>query len=88
MKPTIPFLIGNKKARQAKILNDALHTKWLWEARTSVRVPWTLCKLNVSKEAQSIFRASNSVSFRNGVSTLFWQDPWINGSGSIMQMPP
>ncbi|OEL28368.1 hypothetical protein BAE44_0010616 [Dichanthelium oligosanthes] len=61
-----------------KILGRALRVRWLWLSRTSE--PQPTLPARVDPITQSFFNASIKCEIGDGNSTLFWSDPWLEGS--------
>ncbi|OEL37598.1 hypothetical protein BAE44_0001383, partial [Dichanthelium oligosanthes] len=59
-------------------LGRALWLRWLWLSRTSVSGSAPLVR--VDPISQAFFNASIRCEVGDGCSTLFWSDPWLEGS--------
>jgi hypothetical protein len=47
--------------------------------KTDPSKPWAGLHFNVMPVATAIFNASTTVTIGDGVRTLFWEDPWLDG---------
>jgi hypothetical protein len=74
-----PKALGGLGLHNLRYLNIALRTRWLWLQRTDHSKPWTGLNLEVGDASRGLFNASVSITIGSGVSTLFWEDPWIGG---------
>ncbi|OEL17391.1 hypothetical protein BAE44_0021590, partial [Dichanthelium oligosanthes] len=68
-----------------KILCRALRLRWLWLSRTSDSRP--ALPMRVDPISLAFFNASIRCEVGDGRSTLFWSDPWLDGSCLLALAP-
>ncbi|KAM0849346.1 hypothetical protein ACQ4PT_053786 [Festuca glaucescens] len=74
-----PVEYGGLGVLNLKLIGFALRAHWLWLRRMR-RGRWTDLPLQVEPEVQGLFDASTRVVLGDGRTTLFWTDPWLNGT--------
>ncbi|KAM0889642.1 hypothetical protein ACQ4PT_027585 [Festuca glaucescens] len=74
-----PVEYGGLGVLNLKLLGFALRARWLWLRRMR-RGCWTYLPLQVEPEVQDLFDASTRIVLGDGRTTLFWTDPWLNGT--------
>ncbi|OEL22734.1 hypothetical protein BAE44_0016248, partial [Dichanthelium oligosanthes] len=68
-----------------KLLGRSLPLCWLWSNRFQETRSAFPVRLDPITEA--FFNASISCEIGDGISTLFWTDPWLDGSSFAASMP-
>ena len=74
-----PKWAGGLGLPNLKWLNVAMQTRWPWLARVDASIPWTDFRIKVPREAMQPFWAATRSEARCGLTTLFWEDRWIDG---------
>ena len=62
-----------------KWLKTANQARWPWLQRVDPSRPWAEFKIQVPKESLQLFRAAAHAKLKDGKSTLFWEDGWLDG---------
>lgn len=70
-----------------KKMGIALRAHWAWLQRVSTKKPWLGLDIPISPKEQSFVAASTLCSVGDGMSILFWEDSWVQGS-SIWSLTP
>lgn len=74
-----PRWAGGLGIPNLKWLNMAMQTRWPWLKQTDPSRPWAECEITVLDESTQFFRAATRSVVRNGNTTLFWEDRWLQG---------
>jgi hypothetical protein len=74
-----PLYLGGLGVLDPEIMGRALRTRWLWLKRTNSGRPWTHLPVHEDPATEAFFKASIKCMIGNGVDTLFWSDPWVDG---------
>ena len=56
-----------------------MQARWPWLQRVDGNRPWSEFTIKVPKEFMQLFRAATRVEARDGRTTLFWEDRWLDG---------
>jgi hypothetical protein len=79
--------LGGPIVLDIHMLSIALHVHWLWLERSKPPKSWAAIKVGTNKVTSAFFGASISLVLSNGVSFLFWTDPWLHGR-HIVELAP
>jgi hypothetical protein len=70
-----------------RMLSITVSVRWLWLEQTEPSRPWAAIKVGADKVTSTFFEASILLVLGNGVSFLFWTDPWLHGR-RIVELAP
>jgi hypothetical protein len=81
-----PIHLGGLRVMDFNLLGRALRQRWLLLSRMNGARPWALHPVSDDTATESFFQASTSCVIRDGQSTRFWTDPWLDGRciGALM----
>jgi hypothetical protein len=81
-----PIHLGGLRVMNFNLLGRALRQRWLLLSRMNGARPWALHPVSDDTATESFFQASTSCVIRDGQSTRFWTDPWLDGRciGALM----
>jgi hypothetical protein len=76
-----PLSRGGLGVKDLKLMGRALRSRWLWLQHSDPSKPWASMPMREDAVTQVFFRASAMVTVRNGASTLFWEEWWLDDQG-------
>ncbi|OEL34948.1 hypothetical protein BAE44_0004033, partial [Dichanthelium oligosanthes] len=68
-------------------LGRALRLRWLWLSKVHELLTRSILPVHVDSITQAFFNASIRCEVGDGLSTLFWSDPWLDGQCLATSMP-
>lgn len=72
-----PTELGGLGISDLKLVGYALQARWLWLQKADSSPAWSQLPLDVAPEVQAFFRASTYTELEDGMTTLFWDDRWL-----------
>jgi hypothetical protein len=82
-----PLCYGGLGVQDLERAGIVLRLRWMWLIRTDATKPWIGLDLQFSTKEQDMFFASSRMAVRDGDTSRFWTDRWIDGK-AIMEIVP
>jgi hypothetical protein len=82
-----PLSLGGLGIKDLELMGRALQLCWLWQQCSDPSRLWASIPVSDDVMTREFFKASIVITVGSGVSTLFWEEHWLNDKG-IQEITP